>query len=156
MPVTVEVTREVEIEVPVTALVTQLVEITRLVPVTVTPTPTPLMTATPSNTPTETPLPTDTQPPTATANAPQTATARAFARMTDDKGNGFFLVNIDIAPGVWRSTGTGSGCYWETSTHTGSIIDNHFGASGGTAYISPTAFQVEFDDCGAWVYLGPP
>src|SRR5688572_17427405 len=156
VPVTVEVTREVEVEVSVTELVTQIVEITRLVPVTVTPTPTPLMTPTPSNTPTITPTATDTPLPTNTPNAAQTSTAEAFGELVEPKGDGFYLVNVDIAPGVWRSNGTGDGCYWATTRQTGSIIDNHFGASGGTAYIAASAFQVEFDDCGTWEYLSPP
>jgi hypothetical protein len=44
----------------------------------------------------------------------------------------------------------------ETTAANGDIIDNHFGMAGGTAYISPTAFQVEFNDCGTWVFLSPP
>jgi hypothetical protein len=70
--------------------------------------------------------------------------------------DGFYLVNIDIAPGVWRSQGTGDNCYWEITTKTGDVTSNHFGMAGGTAYISPMAFQISFERCGTWIYLGPP
>jgi hypothetical protein len=154
VPVTIEVTREVEVE--VTQIVTEIVEITRLVPVTVTPPPTPLMSATPSNTPTITPTPTDTPLPTSTPNRMQTATAEAFAALIEPKGDGFYLVNVDITPGIWRSTGSQDDCYWSVTQADGDIMDNHFGMAGGTAYISPSAFQVEFNDCGRWEYIGPP
>ncbi len=113
-------------------------------------------TATPLYTPTITPTPTNTVTPTNTPNATQTAQAQLTAKLRANKGDGFYLVNLDIAPGVWRSTGTGSGCYWATTTKTGDIIDNHFGMAGGTAYVPTTAFQVEFSDCGTWLFLSPP
>lgn len=73
------------------------------------------------------------------------------------KNPGFYLVNVDIAPGVWRSQGTGDDCYWSMNTQNGDIIDNHFGMAGGTMYISQSVFEVRMDDgCGQWLYLGPP
>jgi hypothetical protein len=93
----------------------------------------------PTSTPTITPIPTATQSP-------------LFAA----KHNGFYLVNSEIAPGVWRSDGSGNECYWKVSTATGDIINNHFGMAGGTAYIPATAFQVEFSNCGTWTYLQAP
>lgn len=75
--------------------------------------------------------------------------------LTGDKDNGFYLIGIDIAPGVWRSTGTGDECYWAVTTKTGEYLSNHYGMSGGTAYLPETGFQVEFNNCGIWVYLGP-
>ncbi len=90
---------------------------------------------------------------TATITNTPTATIDPLKQL---KGPGFYLVNVDIAPGVWRSTGTGSECYWEVTTKTGDIIANHFGQSGGTAYIPPDAFQVNFQKCGTWEYLSPP
>jgi len=152
IPVTVEVTREVEVA--VTELVTEIVEVTRLVPVTITPTPTLLMTPTPSNTPTITPTATDTPLPTNTPNRMLTATAEAFAPLIEDRGDGIYLVNVDIAPGIWRNNWEGDDCYWKRSTRTGDIIDNHFGLGGGTVFIAATDFTVEFDGCGQWTYLG--
>lgn len=89
--------------------------------------------------------------PTATGTLPPTKDFRTL-----NKSNGFFLVGEDIAPGVWRSTGTGDDCYWSITARDGDIIQNHFGLAGGTAYIPASAFQVEFEDCGGWEYLGPP
>lgn len=100
-------------------------------------------TATPLYTPTETLTPTETSTPTTTPDP-----------RTKDKGDGFYLVNIDIAPGIWRSEGTQDDCYWEISDKYGNIINNHFGMAGGTMYISATAYQVMMEDCGRWTYLG--
>lgn len=149
----VEVTREVEVEVTreVEVEVTREVEITRVTFKFITPAATP----TPKNTPTVTPTPSNTPTVTPTPNVAQTATAQAWDRMTSNKGSGFYLVNVDIAPGLWRSRGTRDDCYWSLNTKTGDIIDNHFGMSGGTAYIGSYVFQVEFDDCGSWEYMGP-
>ena len=126
------------------------IEVTRIVMVTPTYTFTPLYTPTITLTPTITALPTN------TPNTTQTAQAQLIARLRADKGDGFYLVNLDIAPGVWRSTGTGDSCYWATTSKTGGINNNHFGMVGGTAYISPSDFQVEFTRCGIWVYLSSP
>jgi endonuclease YncB( thermonuclease family) len=93
-------------------------------------------------TPTKTPAPTNTPKPTVNP-------------LTRQRGNGFYLVNIDIAPGLWRSTGTGDKCYWATTNSNGDINDNHYGMSGGTMRIFPSDFQVQFEDCGLWEYLGP-
>jgi hypothetical protein len=112
------------------------VYVTKIIFVTSTFTAAPLYTPTITNTP---------APPTATTDP-----------LKADKSDGFYLVNVDIAPGVWRSTGTGVDCYWSLTTATGDIINNHFGQSGGTAYIPADAFQIEFKNCGIWVYLGPP
>jgi hypothetical protein len=126
------------------------VEVTRIVMVTPTHTPTPLYT------PTITHTPSNTFTPTITPNITQTAEALKIAKLRADKSSGFYLVNIDIAPGVWRSNGTNDDCYWEITTSTGDIINNFFGMAGGTAYIPSTAFQVQFDDCGTWTFLAPP
>ena len=72
-----------------------------------------------------------------------------------NKGPGFYLVGVDIAPGSWRSQGESNACYWEITSKTGKIIDNHFGLAGGTMYIFPNAYQVELNyECGEWEYLG--
>lgn len=103
------------------------------------------LTPTPLYTPTITPTPTNTIPPTKTPDP-----------LKAPKGAGFYLVGVDIAPGVWRSDGTGDSCYWAVTSTTGDILDNHFGMAGGTAYISPSGFQVEFTDCGTWTFLQEP
>lgn len=113
--------------------------------VTQTYTPTPLYTPTMTLTPTMTSSPTITSSPTKTPDP-----------LKMPKGNGFYLIGIDIAPGVWRSDGTGDGCYWSVTAMDGDIFDNHFGMAGGTAFISPNGFQVEFNDCGTWTFLRDP
>jgi hypothetical protein len=100
---------------------------------TLTPSPTPAFSATASNT--------------------RTPTVSPLFR---NRGDGFYLVGVDIAPGVWRSNGTGTHCYWSVTTRTGDIIDNHFGQAGGTAYIPASGFQVEFNTCGTWTFIGNP
>ena len=105
--------------------------------VTATFTSTPKYTPTITLTPTNTATPTNTQDPT---------------KM--DKKDGFYLVDSEIAPGVWRSNGTQNNCYWEVSTPTGDIISNHFGMAGGTMYVPSSGFQVMLENCGTWTYIG--
>ncbi|NLE83881.1 MAG: hypothetical protein GX603_05140 [Chloroflexi bacterium] len=145
------------------------------------PTNTPYSTYTPMPTytlmPTYTPLPTYTKAPTLTqivkvvtatetstplytATITNTATSTATQTATSDplkapRGNGFYLVGTEIAPGVWDSDGSGDRCYWEVSNAQGDIISNHFGLAGGTAYVPSSAFQVLFEDCGTWTWLQP-
>lgn len=155
----------------VTHIVPQNVEVTRIVPqtvvviqsktiiVTATPLPitqTPTITNTPA--PTNTPQPTNT--PTETI-APYVLTATAQAEidaiLREDHEPGIYLVDVDIAPGVWRSKPGNDDCYWSRTTKTGDIIDNFFGDGGGTIYISPTDFQVELGEgCGLWTWLSEP
>jgi hypothetical protein len=112
-------------------------------------------TSTPLYTPTITSTPTKTQPPTKTPNLAQTAAANQLASLRAYKSDGNFLVGVDIAPGVWRNSATGE-CYWELTTRTGDIINNYFGAGGGTAYLSTTAFAFRSDGCGMWTFLSAP
>jgi len=125
--------------------------ITQIVTQTFTATPQYTPTITFTSTITNTPL-----PPTATPNREQTSTAQALQELRSDKEDGFYLVNVDIAPGIWRSDGTVDSCYWGVTKPNGDIIDNHFGQAGGTAYIPPNAFQVEFNGCGTWVFISTP
>lgn len=120
---------------------------------------------TPTPTITETVLPTNTLRPTATkGDTPtpkftptETSTKKpTTSPMETAKSDGFYLIGEDIAPGVWRSHGDGERCYWKVTTKTGDTIDNHYGQAGGTAYIPPNGFQVQFQDCGSWTFLSPP
>lgn len=67
--------------------------------------------------------------------------------------DGFYLIGVDIAPGVWRSDGSQDDCYWAVTRADGDIIDNHFGMAGGTAFLPSSGFQVQFEDCGTWTWL---
>lgn len=139
-PVEVEVTRVVEVELEVireVAVTVEVpVEVTREVIVTVI-----LPTGTPSG-PTATPTVTNTPEPT-----------MDVTKLS--RGDGFYLVGSEIAPGVWRSTAGRDSCYWEVTRSNGDIIDNHFGMSGGTMYVSASGFQVRLDDCGQWEWIQP-
>lgn len=74
---------------------------------------------------------------------------------TSPKGDGFYTVGIEIAPGRWDSTGTGDGCYWARLDANQNTIDNHFGSAGGSLNIRATDYEVEFSGCGTWEYMGP-
>ena len=71
------------------------------------------------------------------------------------KSDGFYTVGIEVAPGQWRSTGSGSGCYWARIDAYQNIIDNHFGNAGGTVTISAGDYEVDFSGCGLWEFVGP-
>jgi hypothetical protein len=106
---------------------------------------TPTATQTPNYTPTMTATPAPTDPPTNTPDP-----------LYGPHEPGIYLVNIDIGPGIWRSDPNtkSDDCYWVITDPKGEIIDNHFGMSGGTMYISPNAFQVEMESaCGIWTFL---
>ena len=106
--------------------------------------------------PTATIEPPITNTPTITLTLTNTKSPTALPDQTHtDKGPGFYLVGTDIAPGVWRSRGTGDSCYWATTSKTGDILSNHFGMAGGTMYVAPSAWQVEINkDCGYMTYIG--
>ncbi len=87
-----------------------------------------------------------------TPTLPPTATQDPARRSRSD---GFYLVGSEISPGLWRSQGIGDSCYWEITSKTGDIANNHYGMAGGTMYIRPTDFQVRLEDCGTWVFISP-
>ena len=59
------------------------------------------------------------------------------------------------APGVWKSTGSVTdGCYWARLDENQEIIDNHYGAAGGSVKLRSSDFEFETEDCGGWVYEG--
>ena len=166
-------------EMPITVEVTKQIEVTRIVelPVTVTFTATPLNSPTPSNTPTETPIPTDTPiptntpvptdtpiptatatptdtpVPTPTPDMAATQTVEAYGALAEPKENGFFTVGTEILPGKWRSTGSGDDCYWARLDAQQDLLDNHYGIAGGTVNVQPTDYEVQFEDCGTWIYV---
>jgi hypothetical protein len=107
--------------------------------------------------PSRTPYPTRT----ATMTLPSEVTATAYNNLQlilySVHNPGVYLVNVDIGPGIWRNSSTRDDCYWQRSDKYGEIIDNYLGFGGGTIYIDPTDFSIEFDeDCGAWTYYSAP
>jgi len=73
---------------------------------------------------------------------------------TQPKGDGFYTVGVEVAPGVWRSTGTSTSCYWARLDDHQNTLDNHFGDAGGTVTILASDYEVHFNDCGTWEYVG--
>jgi len=73
----------------------------------------------------------------------------------DQKGDGFYTVGVEIVPGRWQSIGTGDDCYWQRLDANQETLDNHYGSAGGTVNIRDTDYEVYFNDCGTWEYLGP-
>lgn len=139
------------------------VEVTRVVTkiVTQTPTPTPLFTSTPTPEPAQATATARAMSAAATStskaeSAATTATAVAAlnAALYSDKEDGFYLVNVDIGPGLWRSLGSGDRCYWERLNSNNDILDNHFGLAGGTVRIFASDFQFHTEDCGTWQSIG--
>lgn len=74
---------------------------------------------------------------------------------TAPKANGFYTVGVEIAPGQWRSTGTTDNCYWARLDGSQEILDNHFGNAGGTVTVYASDYEIHFEDCGTWEYVGP-
>lgn len=105
--------------------------------------------------PTNTFTPQVTQTPSLTPEPTFTFTA-TVPPLFEPKTNGFYLINTNIAPGVWKSDGSSGSCYWAVTSATGDILSNHFGMAGGTAYVDPTGFQVEFNGCGTWTFIQAP
>lgn len=109
-----------------------------IVIVTATSSPTPLSTATFTMTPTKTQIPLPTSNP-----------------LLWEKGAGNYLVNVDIAPGIWRNNGTSDNCHWKRSTRNGDTIENYLGKGGGTINIAASDYRVELDwTCGIWIFVG--
>jgi hypothetical protein len=77
------------------------------------------------------------------------------ADATQPRGDGFYTVGVEIAPGSWRSTGSNDDCYWARLDGGQDIIDNHFGSAGGTVTVAASDYEVQFSDCGQWEYVGP-
>ncbi len=74
---------------------------------------------------------------------------------TEPKGDGFYTVGVEIVAGKWQSTGTGDSCYWARLDENQKTLGNNLGSAGGTVTIRETDYEVEFNDCGTWKYLGP-
>lgn len=77
-----------------------------------------------------------------------------LAELREPKGDGFWTVGEEIAPGTWESQGNGDGCYWARLDENQEILDNHFGSAGGRITIRSSDTEVEFTDCGTWEYQG--
>lgn len=70
------------------------------------------------------------------------------------RGDGTYRVGTQIKPGLYKATGTGSGCYWEAvSGFSGSLSQvnaNYFGTARTYAQILPGDVGFRSDGCGSW------
>jgi hypothetical protein len=125
-------------------------------------TPSPPFTTTPSLTPTSDPrTPSLRASLTLTMTRTNTPTLTSTLTATDDPlklphYDGYYLVGIEIAPGIWRNDSTDLHCTWQTTSRSGAIIFEYFGNGGGTADINPTSFAFESRRCGTWTFQSNP
>jgi hypothetical protein len=70
------------------------------------------------------------------------------------KKDGIYIIGLNMAPGRWRSNGAGNKCYWEKTSVTQDIIDNHLGPASVIVDIEPGIFQFKTEGCGAWTLGG--
>ncbi len=69
------------------------------------------------------------------------------------KGDGHYIVGVDMAPGLWLNDGKSSKCYWERANSTQDINDNYRGFGGGVVMLRPTDFEFYTSGCGTWKML---
>ncbi|MBN2499493.1 MAG: hypothetical protein JXB38_01925 [Anaerolineales bacterium] len=119
----------------------------------------PTITPTATHTPTVTltPLPTYTPQPTITNTVPPAeSTETAIAGLTAPKGDGVYLVGVDIQLGTWQSSGEdGDACYWVRRKYDAIVLGEYSGPPGVSMTIQPEDYQVEFRGCGTWEYVVP-
>jgi hypothetical protein len=109
-------------------------------------------TALPSGTPPQgnTPTPSSTSP----SRSALTATAE-FA-LSGPHGDGVYRVGEQIAIGTWRSIPDKHPyCYWARLKYDGIVLGSHYGPPGGEMNVHEGDYEIEFDGCGVWVYMGP-
>lgn len=104
-----------------------------------------------TNTPGPSPTPTITPLPASAVEA--TEQALLFGPHPD----GVYQVGVTISPGLWRSIPQNEDrfCYWARRKYDGILLGSHYGDAGVDVLIRPQDFEVEFDGCGVWVYMGP-
>ena len=72
---------------------------------------------------------------------------------TADFGEGVYMVGSDVAPGTWRSSGTGTSCYWARLSNfsgTNDLIANDIGPEPRIVTIAASDKGFLTDRCGAW------
>ncbi|TAK13603.1 MAG: hypothetical protein EPO32_04740 [Anaerolineae bacterium] len=89
------------------------------------------------------------------ANAP-TAQPRPPLEPGAPRGDGTYLVGPQMARGRWVSDGAAEGeCYWTTRHADGIILQRYLGAPGGEITLGEYDYEVQFENCGTWDYVGP-
>lgn len=84
----------------------------------------------------------------------QIATAQAL--MFGPHGDGVYQVGVSIATGLWRSIPQRQDryCYWARRKYDGILLGSHYAPGASQVLVRPTDYEVEFDGCGVWVYMG--
>jgi hypothetical protein len=76
---------------------------------------------------------------------------------TGPHGDGVYQVGVSIATGLWRSIPNPEQdgyFYWARRKYDGILLENHYAPGGSDILVRPTDYEVEFDGCGVWVYMG--
>lgn len=76
-------------------------------------------------------------------------TSSPTAAFTD----GMYLVGVDVAPGTWRSDGTGTGCYWARLRNingTSAIIANNLQTAPAIVTVLASDVAISVSGCGRW------
>jgi len=73
---------------------------------------------------------------------------RDIAQMSAPKNDGFYLIGVEIAQGVWETENGQSACYWALLDNNQEILKNHFGLSGGTINLTENYYELEIRNCG--------
>ena len=95
--------------------------------------------------------------PTAAAATPATtpATVAAAQGPRDSIPEGTHLVGVDVRPGVYRATPTGSGnCYADTQDRAGKILEQEVGKGSVIIRVDAAAFSVTNSSCGVMTRIG--
>lgn len=96
----------------------------------------------------------------ATPSATVGITATRTIALVGPHPDGVYLVGVDIAAGVWRAIPPAPQlqrdrfCYWARRKYDGIVLGSHYGPEASEILIRPQDFEVEFDGCGVWVYMG--
>lgn len=99
--------------------------------------------------------PTSAGTPTATELPPAALTATAEFLLTGPHGDGAYQVGVTIAPGIWRAIPQRDGyCYWARRKYDGILLGEYYGPPGIEMRVRETDFEIEFDGCGVFVFMG--
>ena len=88
-----------------------------------------------------------------TALDPNNLPALPVAQQVAPKKDGYYVVGLDIAPGVWKSNGLSSSCYWARYDLTQDINDNELGYAGTVVTIRADDFEFYTKGCGVWTMI---
>lgn len=76
-----------------------------------------------------------------------------WAVISAPKGDGFYRVGAEIAPGKWHSTGNSDNCFYDISPSRSNRNDVHYGVAGGVVTIDKDDSFAELKRCGQWKYI---